>query len=66
LDSKDNDKETIVMLREALSGIVGADSEPELIKMKATLMMLNVANPNPDTVAAINAIDALLATIPKS
>lgn len=65
MDSENKDKAAIAILRAALAAIVGADSESELIKIKAHLLMLNEINPNPDIVVAIAGVDALLATTSK-
>ena len=51
----------IAMLRAALAGLVGADSEQELRQMEAAMRMLPA--PDADNVVSINAIHALLATM---
>jgi hypothetical protein len=52
----------IAMLRAALTGLVGADTESELRQMEATMRLLPA--PEEDKAVSINAIHALLATIP--
>ena len=52
----------IAMLRSALVGIIGADSEQELRQMEATMRVLPA--PDADKAVSINAIHALLATLP--
>ena len=51
----------IAMLRAALVGLVGADSEQELRQMEATMRLLPA--PDADKAVSINAIHALLATM---
>ena len=51
----------IAMLRAALAGLVGADSEQELRQMEAAMRMLPAQDA--DKVVSINAIHALLATM---
>lgn len=51
----------IAMLRAALAGLVGADSEQDLRQMEAAMRMLPA--PDADNVVSINAIHALLATM---
>ncbi|WP_429076395.1 hypothetical protein [Aeromonas hydrophila] len=50
------------MLRAALVGLIGADTEKELREME--LAMRSLPMPEADRVASINAIHALLATMP--
>jgi hypothetical protein len=52
----------IAMLRGALVGLIGADTESELVCMEATMRLLPA--PEADKAVSINAIQALLATIP--
>lgn len=52
----------IAMLRAALVGLIGTDSEQELRQMEATMRLLPA--PEADKVVSINAINALLATMP--
>ncbi|WP_157662645.1 hypothetical protein [Sulfuriferula sp. AH1] len=52
----------IAMLRGALVGLIGADSEQELRQMEATMRVLPA--PEADKAVSINAIHALLATMP--
>ena len=49
-------------LRPALVGLIGADSEQELRQMEATMRLLPA--PEEDKAVSINAIHALLATLP--
>jgi len=49
-------------LRSALVGLIGADSEQELRQMEATMRLLPA--PEEDKAVSINAIHALLATLP--
>jgi len=51
----------IAMLRAALVGLIGADTEAELRVMEATMRMLPA--PDADKAVSINAIHALLATM---
>ena len=51
-----------VRLRSALVGLIGADSEQELRQMEATMRLLPA--PEEDKAVSINAIHALLATLP--
>jgi len=51
----------IAMLRAALVGLIGADSEQELRQMEATMRLLPA--PDADKAVSINAIHALLATM---
>lgn len=53
---------TTNMLRSALVGLIGADTEPELRQMAETMRMLPA--PEADKAVSINAIHALLATMP--
>lgn len=53
---------TIQMLRSALVGLVGADTVEELNAMKSAMRV--VPAPEADKVVTINAIHALLATLP--
>lgn len=52
----------VAMLRAALTDLIGADSEQELRQMEA--VMRTMPAPAADKVASINAIHALLATMP--
>ncbi|HDN9511150.1 hypothetical protein [Aeromonas salmonicida] len=52
----------IAMLRSALVGLIGADTEAELRQMEA--IMRTRPMPDADRAASINAIHALLATMP--
>lgn len=54
----------VATLRSALIGLVGAEDETELRGMEATMRLLPA--PEADKVASINAIQALLATMPKA
>lgn len=51
----------IAMLRAALVGLIGADTDPELRQMEATIRLLPA--PEADKAVSINAIHALLATM---
>ncbi len=51
----------VAMLRAALVGLIGADSEQELRQMEATMRVLPA--PDADKAVSINAIHALLATM---
>jgi hypothetical protein len=51
----------IAILRAALVGLIGSDSEQELRQMEATMRVLPA--PDADKAASINAIHALLATL---
>lgn len=57
-----NNESDIAMLRAALSGLIGADTAPELREMEAAMRTLPA--PEADKSASINAIHALLATMP--
>lgn len=50
----------IALLRSALAGLIGSDSEPELRQIEATMRLLPA--PEEDKAVSINAIHALLAT----
>ena len=52
----------IALLRSALAGLIGADTKDELMQMEATMRLLPA--PEADKVVSINAIRALLATMP--
>lgn len=52
----------IAMLRSALAGLIGADTEDELRNMEAMMRLLPA--PEADKAVSINAIHALLSTIP--
>ena len=52
----------IATLRAALVGLIGADTEQELREMEATMRLLPA--PEADKAVSINAIHALLATMP--
>lgn len=52
----------ITLLRSALAGLIGADTEDELRQMEATMRLLPA--PEADKAVSINAIHALLATMP--
>lgn len=52
----------VAMLRAALVGLIGADSEQELRTMEAAMRLLPA--PDADKAVSINAIHALLATMP--
>jgi hypothetical protein len=51
----------IAMLRSALAGLIGADSEDELRQMEVAMRILPA--PDADKAVSINAIHALLATM---
>lgn len=51
----------ISMLRSALAGLIGADSEQELRQMEVAMRLLPA--PDADKAVSINAIHALLATM---
>lgn len=52
----------VAMLRSALVGLIGADTEQELREMEAMMRLLPA--PEADKIVSINAIQALLATLP--
>lgn len=52
----------IATLRAALAGLIGVDTEQELREMEAAMRLLPA--PEADKAASINAIHALLATMP--
>nr|WP_281719934.1 hypothetical protein [Nitrosomonas nitrosa] len=52
----------IALLRSALAGLIGTDTEDELLKIETTLRMMIM--PEEDKAATINAIHALLETMP--
>jgi len=52
----------IELLRSALVGVVGADGKPELEQMEMALRLLDA--PAKDKAATINAVHALLDTLP--
>ena len=52
----------IALLRGALVGLIGADGEDDLRQMEATMRLLPA--PDADKAVSINAIHALLATMP--
>ncbi|HDT5886366.1 hypothetical protein [Aeromonas dhakensis] len=52
----------IAMLRSALAGLIGADTEAELRQMEAIMRTMPLTDA--DKAASINAIHALLATMP--
>jgi hypothetical protein len=54
----------IALLRSALVGLIGADTEQELREMEAMMRLLPA--PEADKVASINGIRALLATLPSN
>lgn len=54
----------IAMLRNALAGLIGAETETELRQMEVAMRMLPA--PDADKAVSINAIHALLATMPPS
>lgn len=54
----------IATLRSALIGLVGAETVDELKSMEATMRLLPA--PEADKVVSINAIQALIATMPKA
>lgn len=53
---------TIALLRAALVGLVGSDTREELLQMEAAMRLLPA--PDADKAATVNAIHALLATMP--
>lgn len=55
-------EQDLALLRAALVGLIGADSEQELRQMEATMRLLPA--PAEDKAVSINAIHALLATLP--
>jgi uncharacterized protein len=54
----------VVMLRKALVGLVGADGKDELEAMEAAMRLMPA--PDADKAASINAVHALLATLPEA
>ena len=54
----------IALLRSALAGLIGADTEQELREMEAMMRLLPA--PEADKVVSINGIRALLATLPSN
>ena len=52
----------IALLRSALAGLIGADTEQELREMETMMRLLPA--PEADKIVSINAIQALLATLP--
>ncbi len=62
-DELDKARSDIAMLRSALAGLIGADSETELRAMESAMRLLPA--PEQDKMVSINAIHALLATIPQ-
>ena len=54
----------VAMLRSALVGLIGADTEQELREMEAMMRLLPA--PEADKVVSINGIRALLATLPSN
>lgn len=54
----------IALLRSALVGLIGADTEQELREMEAMMRLLPA--PEADKVVSINGIRALLATLPSN
>jgi hypothetical protein len=54
----------VAMLRSALAGLIGADTEAELHQMEAIMRTISITDA--DRAASINAIHALLATMPTS
>lgn len=54
----------VAMLRSALVGLIGAETEAELRQME--VIMRTIPMPDTDRAASINAIHALLATMPTS
>lgn len=52
----------IAMLRSALAGLIGADTEAELRQLEAIMRTIDITDA--DRAASINAIHALLATMP--
>jgi len=57
-------EETISVLRSALVGLVGFDTKDELEKME--MLMRSIPAPEDDVISSINAIHALLKTLPES
>lgn len=55
-------EQDIALLRAALVGLIGADEEQELRQMEVTMRLLPA--PEADKAVSINAIHALLATLP--
>lgn len=55
-------KADVAVLRSALVGLIGADTEQELREMEAMMRLLPAQEA--DKIASINAIQALLATLP--
>lgn len=55
-------KADIALLRSALIGLIGVDTESDLRQMEATMRLLPA--PENDKTVSINAIHALLATFP--
>ena len=62
-DDLNKARSDIAILRSALAGLVGADSEAELRAMEATSRTLPI--PEKDRAVMLSAIHALLATIPQ-
>ena len=54
----------IALLRSALAGLIGADTEQELREMETMMRLLPA--PEADKVVSINGIRALLATLPSN
>lgn len=54
----------VILLRTALIGLIGAETEAELRQME--VIMRTLPMPDADRAASINAIHALLATMPTS
>ncbi|MGL5841194.1 MAG: hypothetical protein ACRCYK_05215 [Aeromonas hydrophila] len=54
----------VTLLRSALAGLIGAETEAELRQME--VIMRTLPMPDADRAASINAIHALLATMPTS
>ncbi len=54
----------VTLLRTALIGLIGAETEAELRQME--VIMRTLPMPDADRAASINAIHALLATMPTS
>ncbi len=52
----------IALLRDALAGLVGVSDKTELEQMEIACLVLHV--PTEDKIASLNAIHALLATLP--
>ena len=55
-------KADVAVLRSALVGLIGADTEQELREMEAMMRLLPA--PEADKIVSVNAIEALLATLP--